>query len=223
MTAVRIKYFSDILCIWAYVSEIRLQELQQNFAGRVTLECGFFPVFGDTQSKFSTQWQDKGGLEGYSQHVQSVVKDFDHLTIADNVWLKDTPASSMPAHLYACAVQLLAKDQRVSDDAVARYARQLRLAFFGAARNIAKTDVLHSVLEECQLPVAEVRNLIENGEAYGQLSQHYKWAQDHHVKVSPTLIFNEDRQRLTGNVGYRMIEANIKELLDRPDVQHSWC
>lgn len=31
--------------------------------------------------------------------------------------------------------------------------------------------------------------------------------------VSSTLIFNEGRQRLNGNVGYRVIEANIRELL----------
>lgn len=34
--------------------------------------------------------------------------------------------------------------------------------------------------------------------------------------VSPTLIFNEGRQRLNGNVGYRVIEANIRELRHNP-------
>ena len=36
-------------------------------------------------------------------------------------------------------------------------------------------------------------------------------------------MLNEDRQRLTGNVGYRVIEANVRELLERPSAQHSWC
>jgi predicted DsbA family dithiol-disulfide isomerase len=48
-------------------------------------------------------------------------------------------------------------------------------------------------------------------------------AKDQDVRSSPTLLFNEGRQRLSGNVGYRIIEANVRELLDRPIVQHSWC
>ena len=48
-------------------------------------------------------------------------------------------------------------------------------------------------------------------------------ALDSHVRASPTLIFNEDRQRLTGNVRYRIIEANVRELLERPETQQTWC
>jgi hypothetical protein len=44
-----------------------------------------------------------------------------------------------------------------------------------------------------------------------------------YVTVSPTLIFNEGRQRLNGNVGYRVIEANIRELLHNPSGELSWC
>jgi hypothetical protein len=37
-------------------------------------------------------------------------------------------------------------------------------------------------------------------------------------------LFNEGRQVLTGNVGYRVIEANVRELLRQPsDDQSSWC
>ena len=43
------------------------------------------------------------------------------------------------------------------------------------------------------------------------------------IQASPTLLFNEGRQRLTGNVGYRIIEANIRELLERAPDQLSWC
>ena len=41
---------------------------------------------------------------------------------------------------------------------------------------------------------------------------------------SPTFILNEGRQKLYGNVGYRVIEANLQELLKSPDAsQASWC
>ena len=41
--------------------------------------------------------------------------------------------------------------------------------------------------------------------------------------MSPTLSLNEDRQRLAGNVGYRVIEANVRELLEGPAPEGSWC
>jgi hypothetical protein len=44
------------------------------------------------------------------------------------------------------------------------------------------------------------------------------------VKGSPTLILNQGRQKLYFNVGYRLIEANIQELLRQPNPDHaSWC
>jgi len=36
-------------------------------------------------------------------------------------------------------------------------------------------------------------------------------------------VFNEGRQVLTGNVGYRVIEANVRELLHTLANQSSWC
>ena len=65
--------------------------------------------------------------------------------------------------------------------------------------------------------------MINNGEAYASLSKDAELVKEHNVTVSPTLIFNEGRQRLNGNVGYRVIEANIRELLHNPDGEHSWC
>ena len=43
------------------------------------------------------------------------------------------------------------------------------------------------------------------------------------VKGSPSLILNEGRQIIYGNVGYRVIEANVQELLNQPENQASWC
>jgi hypothetical protein len=43
------------------------------------------------------------------------------------------------------------------------------------------------------------------------------------VDVSPTFVFNDGRQRLNGNVGYRVIEANVRELLRAPEAGRSWC
>jgi len=46
---------------------------------------------------------------------------------------------------------------------------------------------------------------------------------DQSVRASPIFVFNEGRQVLTGNVGYRVIEANVRELLHTLANQSSWC
>jgi len=50
-----------------------------------------------------------------------------------------------------------------------------------------------------------------------QLKEKYR------VVGSPTLVFNEGRQIIYGNVGYRVIEANINELLNECSTLASWC
>ena len=48
-------------------------------------------------------------------------------------------------------------------------------------------------------------------------------AQEYGVKGSPTYILNQGRQKLYGNVGYKVIAANVHELLEQPENQASWC
>ena len=79
------------------------------------------------------------------------------------------------------------------------------------------------IAESLGLPIAAIQAEINNGEAYALLSKDFDLVKEHTVTVSPTLIFNEGRQRLNGNVGYRVIEANIRELLHNPPDEQSWC
>ena len=58
--------------------------------------------------------------------------------------------------------------------------------------------------------------LLRTARTYMQVQQDLK------VPVSPALVLNEGRQLLNGNVGYRVIEANIRELLANSSVEASW-
>lgn len=49
MTPVPIIYFSDVLCIWAYISERRVKALKAAFGDQVQFEHRFCSVFGDTE------------------------------------------------------------------------------------------------------------------------------------------------------------------------------
>ena len=96
-------------------------------------------------------------------------------------------------------------------------------AFFARLADISSQPVLLGLVEDLDLPPAQMEEKIANGEAYAQLSRDMQAAKDLDIRSSPTLIFNEDRQRLAGNVGYRVIKANIRELLENPVSERSWC
>jgi predicted DsbA family dithiol-disulfide isomerase len=225
MEPISIFYFSDVLCIWAYIAQIRIDELKTTFTDKILIEYHFAPVFGNAQEKLAKRWHDQGGLAGYSKHVQEVVKKFDYITVHPDIWTKVTPASSTSCHLFLHAVQLL-EQQGIIDPAQQLFQKatwEFREAFFTQLANVADRKVQFGIAEKLELPLAAIQTQIDSGAAYAQLSKDFDLVKEHTITVSPTLIFNEGRQRLNGNVGYRVIESNIRELLHNPTGEQSWC
>jgi predicted DsbA family dithiol-disulfide isomerase len=224
MGTVGIQHFSDVLCVWAYVSQIRIDELKRQFGSQIRLEYHYVPVFGHARSKLEAQWSPRGGIEAYSRHVQEVVAQFDHCPVHPEVWVRNTPSSSMPAHLFLCALRLL-EDLAGGEQGATLFERaawEVRRAFFVDALDVSRQQELLAIAERLALPVAEVVSILESGAAHARLAEEIVMARDHSVRASPTLQFNEGRQVLTGNVGYRVIEANVRELLRTPGGS-SWC
>lgn len=215
---VRVTHYSDALCIWAYISQIRIEELQNNFGADVAIEYRFMPVFGDVAGKIAAQWAERGGIAAYASHVQEVAAKFSHISPHPRVWLDNTPASSLPAHLLLCAVRAGGDEQRLP-----RLLEALREAFFVECRDIARQDVLLDVATSVGINQNDIQDATESGVAHALLAADIAAANDSGIRSSPTLVLNEGRQTLAGNVGYRVIEANIRELLDTPDNQQSWC
>jgi predicted DsbA family dithiol-disulfide isomerase len=225
MEPIRILYFSDLLCVWAYIAQIRLDELKTTFQDKIEIEHHFVPVFGNAREKLELRWGDRGGLQGYREHVLSVAKKFEHITVDPDIWIKITPASSTSCHLFLQAIQLLEVEGLVdrSQQVFEKATWAFRTAFFTQLVDISNRQVQFQIADELELPIDLIQSKIDNGEAYAQLSKDLDLVKEHTVTVSPTLIFNEGRQRLNGNVGYRVIEANIRELLHNPPGEQSWC
>ena len=223
MEPIRIMHFSDTLCVWAYVSQIRVDELLKNFADSVQMEYRYLHVFGDVPRKMEASWKDRGGVGGYDAHVSSVCARLQHVALAPQAWVRAAPQSSMPSHLFLCAVRLLESDGRLPPGTLSRAAWAVREAFFKEASDISQRATLLRVAERIQLPVAEIDRVLDSGAAHAALCGDLDLARTHGIQASPTLLFNEGRQRLSGNVGYRIIEANIRELLEGAPGQLSWC
>ena len=43
---VSVLYFTDILCVWAYIAQIRMDQLKSKFAEQIVVEEHFVSVFG---------------------------------------------------------------------------------------------------------------------------------------------------------------------------------
>jgi predicted DsbA family dithiol-disulfide isomerase len=224
MKPIRIFYFSDILCIWAYIAQVRLEELKVAFTKDIVIDYHFFPVFGNVREKLENGWRDRGGLAGYQNHVKAIASKFGHISIHPDVWSR-VPTSSTSAHLFLNAIRLLEIKGLVpeSDQVLEITAWAFREAFFTKLADISDRKVQFEIAEELGLNINLIQEQIDSGEAYALLSKDFDLTKEHQVAVSPTLIFNEGRQRLNGNVGYRVIEANIRELLNNPPNEQSWC
>lgn len=218
-TAVHLTHFSDVCCIWAYVSRIRLEELRSALGDRLQVEHRFVPVFGAARERVLRRWEGRAGFDGYAGHVREIASRFPHVEVDPAVWSSVRPRSSAPAHLLLKAVQLLEGGSSLVEPA----AWAVREAFFRDGRDIGCTGTLLEIAREQRLPVGEIRDRMESGAAMAALCRDVELRDELRVEGSPTYILNQGRQKLYGNVGYRVLEANIQELLRQPDGGASWC
>ena len=227
--AVKIEYFTDVLCVWAYMAQIRMDELKVEFDGDVDIVYRFVPIFGAARSSIEKNWKEQGGAAGYNSKLQEIAKDWPHITISPDLWTSITPESSTSPHLYLKAIQLLASGEctgRVSmENATWENAIWMfRKAFFSDSRDISHRQVQDDIAQSLGLSLADIHSLIDNGKAYAALESDRLAAEEYKVPGSPTLVLNEGRQLLYGNVGYHIIEANVRELLANPDHgEAAWC
>lgn len=228
---VSITYFSDVLCVWAYAAQIRLDEIGKHFGEDVHIDYKFCSIFGNSADKIARGWSDKGGYEGFNRHLRSVGKKFSHVDVHPGIWLDTRPASSDSVHLIIKAVQAL--EQKWSKDDAERadgshlstkFIWRLRRAFFHECRNVSHRDVQYEIADELGLPLASLEAEINSGAAFAALAADYQDRDHLKIEGSPTFVLNQGRQKLYGNLGYRVIEANIRELLRSPGLgEMSWC
>lgn len=227
-----IDHFSDVLCVWAYAAQIRLDELQREFGRQVHINYHFVPIFAVVEQRIGEGWLDKGGYVGFGKHVLDVCQQFPHVEISADVWCGETPKSSANAHLYLKAVQLLEQAGEIGCDGQSicdgrslfeETAWRLRLSFFRDNKNISRLECQLALADEMSLPVDRVVELLHDGSAMAALCRDTDLCKGYGVAGSPSYILNEGRQKLYGNVGYKVIAANVQEVLNQPQHQASWC
>lgn len=206
-------HYSDLLCVWAYVTQPRVDKLQAVFGDAIEFGFHYVPVYGAALDKVDEHWGKKGGLEGYNRFVTELVDDLTDLPVHKGVWVESTPASSAPGHQWLCAARLAEADAELPGGATAELAWALRTAFFAEARNVAQYGVITEVTRAAGLPVDPLDARMRDGRAQAAFSADLAQTRAMNIRISPTVTLNEDRQRLTGNVSYDVLEANIRAML----------
>lgn len=229
---ITIDYFSDVLCVWAYGGQVRLDALQREFGDEVLVRHRFMSLFADTRTRIGEGWRDKDGYIGFGRHTQEVCAQWGHARLHPGVWLECRPSSCVTSHVFLKAVSLcLGLEQdgggctAASRGRLDRLVAATRAAFFERAQDVSSLAVLLDLLPPSGVPADAVKAKIDSGEAYAAWHRDAESARSFGVLGSPTYVFNEGRQLLYGNVGYRIIEANLRELLAARGTEGSpsWC
>ena len=213
-----VDYYSDILCVWAWVAQRRIDELNKQLGYKIELKYHYLDVFGDAVNKIPTQWLDRGGYQGFSDHVIESAAIYEDAPVNTNVWSKTRPKSSANPHLILKATELAYSSQHSIDLAL-----KFRQAFFVEAIDISNLEILFAIIEAAGLDSKQVNRTITDGSAMASLMHNYQQAKALGLKGSPSYIIDNGRQTLYGNVGYRVLLANIEEQLHKPASEASWC
>jgi len=216
--AVKIEYYSDVLCVWAWIAQRRLDELRQHFGSDLELKTHYVNIFGNTSSQIGEKWASRGGFGGFGQHVIEAAAPFADAPVVDSIWQTVRPQSSTPAHTVLKAVEI-----SHSAEAADNFAYLLRERFFTVPVDIGQLAVLLELADSEGLDVDLINATLNSGSAIAGLMSDYQSAQSQGIKGSPSWVLDGGRQILYGNVGYRVLRANAAELLNQTPDDASWC
>jgi len=218
LSPMKIDYYTDVLCVWAWIAHRRNQQLEQDYGDQVQLKNHYLPLFSDTMTRMQDQWGHRGSYHSFADHLQEACSPYEFAPVHEHVWRKARPTTSSNAHLLLKAVELEYDDQQSSD-----LAFTIRQAFFRDAWDISQLPLLLELAQDQGLDPKNLIYALENGTAIAALMSDHSLAQQQNIKGSPSWVMNEGRQVIYGNVGYRVLHANVEELIRQPEHEASWC
>ena len=163
-------------------------------------------------------WAKRGGYEGFRDHVVESAEPYENAAVNPDVWSKVRPKSSANAHLVLSAAGIIESRKAATD-----LAAKIRHAFFVDARDIGDLAVLFEIAAEGNLDADRIRASISDGDAAAALMNDYQSAAADNIAGSPSWVLNEGRQKLYGNVGYHVLNANVEGLFAGHTTDASWC
>ncbi len=217
-STLKVDYFSDVLCVWAWIAQQRIDELEQQWGDKIELHHHYINLFGDTASRIEKQWGKRGGYDGFGQHVVESAAPYIEEPLNDDIWTRTRPATSANAHLVIKAAGITGSSVDAANLAVV-----IRRSFFSNALDIGSIPVLLDVANALGCDVTQIKATLDDGTASAALMGDYLLAQEQNISGSPSWVMNDGRQKLYGNVGYHVLHANVEGLLNNYGDEASWC
>jgi predicted DsbA family dithiol-disulfide isomerase len=209
-----ITYWTDPLCVWAFVSQAKHERLLADYAGRIEITSRIVPVFASIPHRFREGSWAEAGVAGRVEKTRATAEAFAIEGVDGRLWEIDPPASSWAVGLAVVAARLGARAGRLPADAELRYHVALRNTAFHDNRNTARRSVQLEVAESLGLDRGVIEAALDDGSAMAELLEDHCRREHEQVKGSPTYVFDEGREMLYGNVPEAVIRATIDALLE---------
>ena len=206
-------YWSDPLCIWAFVAQSKLDRILAEVGDRLTIDYRVVPVFGSVAWRFEQGPWAKEGIEGRVSATRTAAEKAGRSDVSGECWRKAMPSSSWAPSAAIKAVFALAREGSVAKDAAPAYQRALRESFFVRDANIALRQVQLEVAEELGLRRGPIEARLDDGSALAAVCEDHAEKERLHIQGSPTYVFDGGRAMLYGNFEFGILRGTIEELL----------
>ena len=223
MDRIEFEYWSDPLCIWAFVAQSKLEHVLEQHGEHVAPRYHVVPVFGSIRERFATGSWSKAGPEGRAAATRRVAEQHGRNDVSGLCWLEDCPASSWPAGVAIKAVFAAEHAEEIDAGKGAVFQWRLRERFFVEDRNVARRDVQLELAEELEIPTAILEGRLDDGSALCALWEDHAKREATGLRGSPTFVFDGGRAMLYGNFSEAILTATVEELVKGLDVGGSDC
>ncbi len=218
-----VEYWSDPLCIWAYVAQPKLDRVLERWGDRLDVHYHIVPVFGSLPWRFREGSWKESGVEGRVASTARVAKQFGFDNISGEVWRDECPASSWAPGIAIKSVFALEERGDFAPGSGAAYQWALRRAFFEDNRNVARRSVQFEVAEAMGIDRAPIERFRDDGTGIALLWEDDQKRNESRIQGSPTYVFDGGLAQLFGNFKERVLQSTIGELLDDLEQGASSC
>jgi predicted DsbA family dithiol-disulfide isomerase len=204
---VSFSYWSDPLCIWALVSQKKLDLILGELGEHVHVEHRIVPVFGSVSWRFQKGAWAKDGVEGRVAATRRIAEQGGRADVSGECWRKVMPASSWAPSMAIKAVFAM------DDELGAPYQCALRERFFVGEQNIALRSVQLEVAEDMGVARGPIEARLDDGSALAAVCEDDAEKERLRIQGSPTYVFDNGRAMLYGNFDFRILHSTVEELV----------
>lgn len=207
------EYWSDPLCIWAFVAQSKLDHVTSTWREHVRVHHRIVPVFGSVPQRFRDGVWASSGPAGKAETTRAVAATHGVSDVSGQVWIDDPPASSWSSGAAvkgAFALEGRGEAPRGFGEA---YLLAMRRRFFIDNQNVARRGEQLGLAESLGVDPGALATLLDDGTALAALYEDDVDAKASHVRGSPTYVFDGGRTTLYGNFPARILDATVEELI----------